>query len=196
MTTSFHLLGMGMTDPKPTFGYLISQLVTRHPRLSYIHVVEPRVDGMNTLAYIPVGRSNDFIREIWESGDGGGERRLISAGGYTRALGTECADKKGDLIAYGRPFIANVGRSSTLLRDPPCSPQALFSCANSQTFLTVLRKTSDCRLRTGSGTTGTEVLTLRVIQIIHLRGVSSPRKIPSGSTVKCDAISRIGLSLL
>lgn len=40
----------------------------------------------------------------------GSEKRrvLISAGGYTRELGMEYADTKGDLIVYGRPFIANV----------------------------------------------------------------------------------------
>lgn len=34
---------MRMEDPIPTFTYLISQIVQRHPDLAYLHVVEPGV---------------------------------------------------------------------------------------------------------------------------------------------------------
>jgi NADPH2 dehydrogenase len=105
---SVFTVGMGMEDPLPTFGFLVSQLRLHHPNLAYIHVVEPRIDGASTEVVDFGGRSNDVLRNIWESGDGPNDRRLISAGGYTRALGIECADTKGDLIAYGRSFIANV----------------------------------------------------------------------------------------
>ncbi|KAF5367295.1 hypothetical protein D9615_010448 [Tricholomella constricta] len=103
--------GMGMRDPKPTFGYVVGELRRRFLRLSYILVVEPRVSGVTTLTHVPEGQSNDFIREIWASSDGVHDRRLINAGGYNRNLGIAQADAKGDLpvIAYyGRPFIANV----------------------------------------------------------------------------------------
>ena len=36
---------MRMTDPKPQFAYLVSQISQRFPALAYIHVVEPRVTG-------------------------------------------------------------------------------------------------------------------------------------------------------
>ncbi|KAF5372387.1 hypothetical protein D9615_009290 [Tricholomella constricta] len=111
--------GMGMSDPKPTFGYVVGELRRRFPRLSYIHVVEPRVSGVTTLAHVPEGQSNDFIREIWGSGDGVHDRRLISAGGYNRNLGIAQADAKGDLIAYGRPFIANPDLPYRLAKDVP-----------------------------------------------------------------------------
>ncbi|KAF8066539.1 hypothetical protein FPV67DRAFT_1670034 [Lyophyllum atratum] len=107
--------GMGMTDPKPTFSYVVQQLRARIPDLSYIHVIEPRVNGTSTLKSIPAEQSNDFIRDIWS----GGNRRLISAGGYTRALGIAQADAKGDLIAYGRPFIANPDLPYRLEKDVP-----------------------------------------------------------------------------
>ncbi|KAG6855543.1 hypothetical protein H0H87_001316 [Tephrocybe sp. NHM501043] len=99
--------GIGMSDPKPTFSYIVGELRKRFPNLSYIHVIEPRANGTITVEHIPAGQSNDFIREIWGSGDGQNDRRLISAGGYTRPLGIAQADVTGDLIAYGRPFIAN-----------------------------------------------------------------------------------------
>lgn len=96
-----------MEDPKPTFSHLVSQIRALHPNIAYIHAVEPREDGV-PIADIPAGVSNDFIRAIWQSGGGERDRRFISAGGYTRDLGLEFADNKGDLVAYGRAFIANV----------------------------------------------------------------------------------------
>jgi NADPH2 dehydrogenase len=35
-----------------------------HPSLAHIYLVEPRVDGWDDLTEIPVGQSNDFIRNI------------------------------------------------------------------------------------------------------------------------------------
>ena len=32
-----------MKDPIPTFTYLVSQVVQRHPDLAYLHVIEPGV---------------------------------------------------------------------------------------------------------------------------------------------------------
>jgi NADPH2 dehydrogenase len=95
---------MRMADPKPTFAHLITQLRDQHSDLAYIHIIEDRVgaDGITALGQIPEENSNDFLREIWS------ERRFLSAAGYTRELGIEFADGKGDLIVYGRPFLANV----------------------------------------------------------------------------------------
>lgn len=38
---------MGMDDPIPTFSYFIQQIVDKHPNLAYLHVVEPRVSGVD-----------------------------------------------------------------------------------------------------------------------------------------------------
>ncbi|KAJ7760137.1 NADH:flavin oxidoreductase/NADH oxidase [Mycena maculata] len=93
-------LDMKFDDPKPTYAHLISQLRERYPDIAYLHVVEPRTDGHQTVE-IREGASNDFIRELWC------DRRLISAGGYTRETAIEVADQKGDLIAFARSYIAN-----------------------------------------------------------------------------------------
>ncbi|TFK36209.1 hypothetical protein BDQ12DRAFT_687024 [Crucibulum laeve] len=106
---------MGMADPKPTYSHLITQLVHSHPTLAYVHLVEPRSDAPRTGPpavadeFLTGGPKNDFIRNIWNSPDSaaGAGRRLISAGGYTRESGIDVAERKGDLIAYGRPFISN-----------------------------------------------------------------------------------------
>ena len=50
-------------------------------------------------------QSNDFVRKIWAP------RPIISTGGYDRKLAMEVADNQGDLIAFGRSFIANVSAS-------------------------------------------------------------------------------------
>ena len=93
---------MRMEDPIPTFSYLVEQLKAKHPNLAFVHVVEPRVDAATTRDSYPEEWSNDFIRDIWAP------RPLISAGAYTRESAIEAADKKGDIIAFGRHFISNV----------------------------------------------------------------------------------------
>ncbi|KAJ7616517.1 hypothetical protein FB45DRAFT_1105724 [Roridomyces roridus] len=102
-----------MADPKPTYSYLITELRDRFPELAYLHVVEPRVDGGETVAVIKDGYSNDFIREIW------GPRPLISAGGYTPETALEVAEDKGNLIAFARGFIANPDLPYRLLHGIP-----------------------------------------------------------------------------
>lgn len=95
-----------MKDPKPTFRYFVEQLKKAHPALSYIHVVEPRIDGFEFRTDLPEWENNDFIREVWTQE--GNSRWLISAGGATRENAIQSADEKGDIVAFGRPFIANV----------------------------------------------------------------------------------------
>lgn len=97
---------MKMADPIPTFSHLFSTVLTDHPELAYIHVVEPRADGANTRDIVPAGWSNDFIRDIVRKKARG--TKVISAGAYTRETAIETADAKDDLIAFGRLFISNV----------------------------------------------------------------------------------------
>lgn len=39
--------GMRMTDPRPSFSHVVSELAKRHPNLSYIHLIESRVTGID-----------------------------------------------------------------------------------------------------------------------------------------------------
>jgi len=102
-----------MKDPVPTYTYYINQIIQRHPDLAYLHATENNIEspeeGQNTSAdaFMSEGTENDFIRELW-SAYGTNGRRLITAGGYTRETGMRVAQRKGDLIAYGRLFISNV----------------------------------------------------------------------------------------
>ena len=96
-----------MPDPRPTFAYLATALRDAHPKLAYLHVVEPRVAGAADRVVIE-GENNDFLRAIWKGGEGGEERAFIAAGGYTRETALRTADEKGGLVAFGRLYIANV----------------------------------------------------------------------------------------
>ena len=98
---------MGMPDPRPTFGYLASALRDKHPNLAYLHVIESRLDG-GSAAASDRDESNDFLREIWSSGEGAEDRAFISAGGYTRETALRTAEDKGGLIAFGRLYTSNV----------------------------------------------------------------------------------------
>ncbi|KAI0373005.1 FMN-linked oxidoreductase [Pilatotrama ljubarskyi] len=103
---------MRMKDPVPTFTYMVTRLREAFPNLAYIHVVEPGV-----LGYIDVDHgkqeSNDFIRDIWLP------RPLISAGRYDRESAIKRAEETGELIAFGRLFIANPDLPLRLLKNLP-----------------------------------------------------------------------------
>ncbi|KAF7970141.1 hypothetical protein HWV62_9267 [Athelia sp. TMB] len=96
--------GERTADPIPTFSYLISSLLSAHPELAYIHAVEPRIDVATTRTEVPEHESNDFIRKIVREAKG--PTQFIAAGGYTREQAIEAAEK-GDLVAFGRAYIAN-----------------------------------------------------------------------------------------
>jgi NADPH2 dehydrogenase len=95
-------LGMRMADPIPTYTRFVEEIRDRFPSLAYLHLVEPRFEGAEDVVPESETDSNDFLREIWKP------KPFISAGGYTRSGGIERAESTGDLIAYGRYFIANV----------------------------------------------------------------------------------------
>jgi NADPH2 dehydrogenase len=102
---------MRMADPVPTYRHLAQEIRARFPSFAYLHVIEPRTEGMDDVVPISETDSNDFLREIWAP------KPFISAGGYTRSGGIERAEQTHDLIAYGRYFIANV-----------CSLHSPFEC--------------------------------------------------------------------
>ena len=101
-------IGMHMKDPQPTFAYFVSELREMHPRLAYLHVTEPRVAAHDDREAVH-GESNDFLRKIWKTKESQANGSMyISAGGYTLQRALEDAEKKGDLIAFGRYFTSNV----------------------------------------------------------------------------------------
>ena len=51
--------GMGMSDPVPTFSYIIRKLAEKHPNLAFVDVREPRVKGDFDLT-LPKGEVGNF----------------------------------------------------------------------------------------------------------------------------------------
>ena len=66
--------------------------------------MESRVDGIIDSDLDDENRtqSNEVLREAW------GDRPYIAAGGMDGATANEVVEKYGDLVAFGRHFIANV----------------------------------------------------------------------------------------
>ena len=95
---------MGMKDPLPTFTAFIERIRDAHPNFAYIHVVEPRVHGVDESDVTDENRaqSNDVLRKTW------GDRPYIAAGGMDGATAVKTVEKYGGLVAFGRHFIANV----------------------------------------------------------------------------------------
>ena len=91
-----------MKDSIPQFSHLVTEIKQKHSDLAYIHVVEPRVNGINDVEVVSDSESNDFIREIWKP------RPIISAGYRYAEEGLEVAEQNGDIFALGGYFISNV----------------------------------------------------------------------------------------
>ncbi|KAJ7493889.1 hypothetical protein FB451DRAFT_1122392 [Mycena latifolia] len=105
---------MGMSNPLPTFSYVVSTLAARHPALAYLHLIEPRASGDDTRPENSVGahESNDKLRALWAP------RPLIRAGGFSRASALAAAEG-GDMVAFGRLFISNPDLPTRLELDTP-----------------------------------------------------------------------------
>ncbi|KAI8641454.1 hypothetical protein BD408DRAFT_388801 [Parasitella parasitica] len=84
-----------------TWGYLTSELQENHPDLAYLHLIESRSNFFDP-SLINTTDSLEPFRKIWKG-------PLITAGGFSTSLkfAEEIAEKTGNLIAYGRAFIAN-----------------------------------------------------------------------------------------
>ncbi|KAF8139845.1 hypothetical protein EV363DRAFT_1444331 [Boletus edulis] len=114
---------MGMPNPRPTFAYLVTALRDKHPKLAYLHVIEPRVAGpSDTDTALNPDENNDFMREIWNGGEGGEERAFISAGGHTREKALRTAEDKGGLVAFGRLYVSNPDLPVRLRKNIPLTP--------------------------------------------------------------------------
>jgi NADPH2 dehydrogenase len=94
--------GMRMDDPIPQFSHLVGKL--KHLKLSYLHVIESRVQGP-----LDVGGSEpvEFLAELW-----GETSPIIFAGGYNAESSREKVDEqqglgRESLIAFGRTFVSN-----------------------------------------------------------------------------------------
>lgn len=93
--------GMDDADPQALFAHVIGEVNKRG--LAYLHLVEPAVRGREIIAQADP-RAETLMHAIRQGFSG----PIILAGGYTGENAQRALDAgRGDLIAFGRPFLAN-----------------------------------------------------------------------------------------
>ncbi|KAF5328694.1 hypothetical protein D9619_011482 [Psilocybe cf. subviscida] len=108
--------GMGMVDPIPQFTHFVRALRESHPRLAYLHVVEPEMDEAGKGRRIPE-QSNSFLRKLWLP------RPLITCEGYDRESAMRrVKESPGELVAFGRYFVSNPDLPDRLEHGIPLTP--------------------------------------------------------------------------
>ncbi|MFM0644009.1 alkene reductase [Paraburkholderia bryophila] len=101
LTPMGRFMGMGDETPEATFGYIVRRLDALN--LAYLHLVEPAMVG--TVKDHDVDPRWDAIIKQLRSEFRG---VLMLAGGYDAATAEAAlASGRADIIAFGRPFIAN-----------------------------------------------------------------------------------------
>jgi N-ethylmaleimide reductase len=102
------------SHPEATFGHFAARL--NGYGLAYLHVIEPRVMGTETLDAGQAPVASSFLRKVFDG-------PIIAAGGFDRA-GAEQIVQRGDadLVAFGRWFSSNPDLPERLRRDLPLTP--------------------------------------------------------------------------
>lgn len=96
------------SDPMTTFGAAIDRLNAYG--LAYLHMVEGQTGGARDL---PAGASIAALRDRFDG-------VYMANNGYDRAMAIEAVDSgRADMIAFGKPFIANPDLVERLERDAP-----------------------------------------------------------------------------
>ena len=102
------------SDPQATFGYLAEQL--NQFNLAYLHVVEPRIKGTETIDANAAPVAVAYLRKIFNG-------PIIAAGGFDRrSADAVIASGDADMVAFGRHFISNPDLPARLRTNTPLTP--------------------------------------------------------------------------
>ena len=106
--------GISDSDPQATFGAFAERL-NAYP-LAYLHVIEPRVKGVETIAEDQAPVASAYLRKIFKGS-------IISAGGFN-VESAEAILRQGDadLVAFGRFFTSNPDLPDRFRRGLPLTP--------------------------------------------------------------------------
>lgn len=100
--------GIADSDPVRTFGYVVDRV--NNFRLAYLHLVEGQTGGSREL---PEGADLQALRRRFDGA-------YMANNGYDRASAIKTVETgRAELIAFGRPFIANPDLVERLRRDAP-----------------------------------------------------------------------------
>ena len=101
------------TDPQPLFEYVVRQLAALN--LAFVHIIEGSTGGPREMADRPF----DYAALKSAYRIAGGKGAWMVNNGYDKALAEKAAADGADLIAFGRPFIANPDLVRRLREDAP-----------------------------------------------------------------------------
>ena len=100
-------------DPQPLFDYVVRQLARFG--LAYVHIIEGATGGPRELADRPF----DYAALKASYRAAGGQGAWMVNNGYDLALANQAVADGADLVAFGRPFIANPDLVERLKRGGP-----------------------------------------------------------------------------
>lgn len=89
------------SDPQPLFDYVVRQLATLN--LAYIHIIEGATGGPREIADRPF----DYAALKAAYRMAGGKGAWMVNNGYDKAMAEQAVADGADLVAFGRPYIAN-----------------------------------------------------------------------------------------
>ncbi|MBV2144079.1 alkene reductase [Falsochrobactrum sp. TDYN1] len=91
-------------DPQPLFDYVVEKLAGYD--LAYVHIVEGATGGARDFQQGPQPFDYAHLKRTYR--DAGGEGAWMVNNGYDRELAEEAvASSEADVVAFGKPFIAN-----------------------------------------------------------------------------------------
>jgi N-ethylmaleimide reductase len=110
------------TDPQPLFEYVMRELASLN--LAFVHIVEGATGGLRELADRPF----DYAALKRTYRVAGGKAAWMVNNGYDKTLAEKAIADGADLVAFGRPFIANPDLVRRLREDAPLNTpdQATF----------------------------------------------------------------------
>lgn len=120
--------GVSDSDPEATFSYVAKVLGSYG--IAYLHVIEPRVKGDDTLHHGHAAVAAAYLRPHFPG-------PIIAAGGFDRESAIEIVDSGvADLVAFGRHFSSNPDLPYRLAHDLPLTPyvRAAFWGGNEQNY--------------------------------------------------------------
>ncbi|TNF57869.1 MAG: alkene reductase [Burkholderiales bacterium] len=100
-------------DPQPLFEYVVRQLGPMG--LAYLHLIEGATGGPRELPDRPF--DYPALRAAWRAA--GGQGAWMVNNGYDLELARQALDSGADLVAFGKPFIANPDLVERLRRGGP-----------------------------------------------------------------------------
>lgn len=100
-------------DPQPLFDYVVRQLATLN--LAYIHIIEGATGGPRDISERPFDYA--ALKAAYRAA--GGKGAWMVNNGYDKAMAEEAVRKGADLVAFGRPYIANPDLVRRLREDAP-----------------------------------------------------------------------------